>query len=163
MIMFGLPEDQAVLASIGKVAIRHGQLDYVLRMTVKSIAGVTIAEALDATGGMTSGRLREQVLALARRRLRESPALLQLRALLTRSKRATARRNALLHGLWARELEGNDVYRSDGQSFGPIPPVSELDALADELYAVTVALNSARLDGFLRLALEETGRRGHRQ
>jgi hypothetical protein len=31
MIFMGLPEDQAVLAAIGRIAIRHGQLDYCLR------------------------------------------------------------------------------------------------------------------------------------
>jgi hypothetical protein len=40
MIYPGLPEDQEVLAAIGKIALRHGQLDYALKMAVRSLAGV---------------------------------------------------------------------------------------------------------------------------
>jgi hypothetical protein len=34
MIYPGLPDDQRVLAAIGKIALRHGQLDYALKMAV---------------------------------------------------------------------------------------------------------------------------------
>jgi hypothetical protein len=35
MIYPGLPDDQQVLAAVGKIALRHGQLDYALKMTVR--------------------------------------------------------------------------------------------------------------------------------
>jgi hypothetical protein len=41
MIYFKLPDDPALLVAVAKVAIRHGQLDYVLRMTVKTIERLT--------------------------------------------------------------------------------------------------------------------------
>jgi hypothetical protein len=156
MITLGLPQDESVLAAIGMVAARHGQLDHVLRMTVKSIAGVSPAEALDATEGDTSWQLREQVFALAKRRLGPCPAMVQLRALLTRAKDASGRRNRLLHGLWAQESDGRDVYLADGQRQTPMLSVGDLEALADELFDVAAALNSARLKGFLYAALEAT-------
>jgi len=34
-IILDLPENLDLLAAVGKVAIRHGQLDHVLRMTVR--------------------------------------------------------------------------------------------------------------------------------
>jgi hypothetical protein len=30
LIYMAIPEDQAVLAAVGKIALRHGQLDHVL-------------------------------------------------------------------------------------------------------------------------------------
>ena len=58
MIYPGLPDDQQVLAAIGKIALRHGQLDYVLKMAVRSLTGVSIDEALDATERQLSRELR---------------------------------------------------------------------------------------------------------
>jgi hypothetical protein len=156
MITFAMPEDQALLAAIGKAAVRHGQLDYGLRMTVKSIAGVSIGEALDATERTPSGQLRQRIAKLAKRRFGESATLVRLQALLTRARRATDRRNALLHGLFAAELDGRPLHRSDGKNWGDLPAVKDLEDLADELFAVLGELNRERLDGFLHRALQET-------
>src|SRR5262245_38888533 len=106
MITAGLP-DSAVLAAIGKVAIHHGQLDYALRLMVKSLSGVSLTQALDATEGETARRLRGQVRALGRRRLGECAELVLLRALLNRAKKLTDRRNKLLHGLGLRKSTVN--------------------------------------------------------
>ena len=51
MVRLNLPEDVNVLAAVGRVALRHGQLHRTLRMTVKSILGLPPREALDATAG----------------------------------------------------------------------------------------------------------------
>jgi hypothetical protein len=153
MIHPGLPEDQRVLAAIGKIALRHGQLDYALKMTVRSMAGISIREAIDATARQSSRELRERVRRLARKRFGESNTLVLLDAILERSRRATEARNRLLHGLWAHELDGGPVMRSDGHEFGPIPTVAELEKVADELAVIAENLTSARLVGFLRDAL----------
>jgi len=71
MMTVGAPDDPAVLAAIAKVAIHHGHLDYGLRMMIKSLAGVHLQVAMDATEGETTGRLIEQVRALARWRFGE--------------------------------------------------------------------------------------------
>lgn len=60
MILLNIPDDPTVLAALGKVAIRHGQLDYILRMTVKSILALSIREALDATARQGSKDLRKR-------------------------------------------------------------------------------------------------------
>ena len=109
MIYMGLPEDQRVLAAIGKIAIRHGQLDYSLRMAVRTLAGIEITEALDATARQTAGELRRRVRRLAQKRLGEGDALVRLDALLNRARGAAEKRNGLLHGLWAHELDGAPV------------------------------------------------------
>jgi hypothetical protein len=153
MIYPGLPDDQQVLAAIGKIALRHGQLDYALKMAVRSLTGVSIDEALDATERQLSRELRDRVRRLAKKRFCEGDVLVRLDAILNRAQRATQRRNELLHGLWAYELDGGPVMRTRGREFGPIPTVAALEAVADDLAQIAKDLTFARLDGFLRNAL----------
>jgi len=152
-ITFYMPEDALLRAAIGAVAIRHGQLDYVLRMTVKSLAELSVRDAIDATERDGSAKLREQIAKLARRRFGEGQVLLRLKAILTRCRRAAERRNELLHGLFARDLEGAELWRHEGHAWRALPNVTELEALVDEINDIAAELNSARLDGSLRDAL----------
>ncbi len=72
-----------------------------------------------------------------------------------RARRATDRRNTILHNLWAQDLDNNPVIRDDDHTFRPAPLLAELDAVADELATVASELNDARLDGFLKEALSQ--------
>ena len=161
MITLALPVDAALLASIGRVAIRQGQLDYVLGMTVKTIVDVSIAEARDATTRQTSRELRSRVRTLAKQQIGEGKALVQLDALLERARRLTEKRNDLLHSLWAHELDGKPVRRGDAGTWQDIPSSAELDALADEIAVLISDINFGRLDGFLHDALQS--RKGRRE
>jgi hypothetical protein len=49
MLMFYVPDDRELLAALGEVTLRHEHLSHILKMTIKSIAGLSVAEALDAT------------------------------------------------------------------------------------------------------------------
>lgn len=158
MITFGIPDNQPLLAAVAKVAIRHGQLDYVLRMTVKSIERLSISDALNATERQGSSELRQHIRKLAKQKLGEGSALVRLDEFLTRSRRATDRRNELLHGLWAVDLEGRELFRHDDHNWRDIPQVAELETLATELAMIASELNDARLNGFLKDALEERER-----
>jgi hypothetical protein len=120
MIYMGVPEDKRVLEAIGKIAIRHGQLDYSMKMAIRTLSGVAIDEAIDATERQSSRDLRERVRRLARKRIGDGEAFVRLEAILERARRATERRNELLHGLSAQELDGDPVMRSSGRAFGPI-------------------------------------------
>lgn len=153
MIHMGYPGDP-ILVAIGKIAIRHGQLDYSLKMTVRTLAGISIIEAVDATERESSRALRDRVRKLARKRLGESVTLVRLDALLTRARKATERRNELLHALWAHELDGDPVMRSEGTAFRPIPAVRELEDVAGEMARITAEIMEARLNGFLHTALD---------
>jgi hypothetical protein len=122
-------------------------------MAVKTLTNTTIPEAIDATERQSSRDLRERARRLARKRIGEGDALVRLDALLERARRATDRRNELLHGLWAQELDGGSVMRGRGLEFEPIPTVQNLEVVADALAQIAKDLNFARLDGFLRDAL----------
>ena len=143
-----------MLAAIGKVAIRQGQLDYVLKMTIKTITGVTRTEALASTKEDKTWFVREQIKKLATKKIGYCGELVKLKALLTRAAEATDRRNQLLHGLWGQAIDGGDVFFPNGLSAGQAPTVGELEALIDSMYNIITELNFARLKGFLHEALE---------
>lgn len=154
MIIFKLPDDEKLLAAVGTVALRHTQLDHVLRMMIKSFLGSNVKEALDATEGLTSSELRETIKRLAKQRLPDEATKLKLSALLGSAKRATRRRNELVHRLWAYKLDdGTPVVRGDDHQWQPLPSTEELSTLADQLNDIGVELNKARLEGFVRDAL----------
>lgn len=153
--MFHVPPNRDLLAAIGEVTLRHEHLNHILKMTIKSIANLNPAEAIDATKYDGSYTLRQRIRKLARKKLGEGAPLLKLQALLTRAERLTEQRNELTHGLWAEELDGDPrIMRAPGK-LSPIPSIEELEHLSKEIEALTIELNSARLEGFLKSALEE--------
>jgi hypothetical protein len=159
MITLDLPNDKELLAAFGEMALRHEHLSHILRMTIKTICRLRPDEALDATVYDGSRQLRERIRKLARRRLGEGEALLKLQALLERCSRATSRRNELMHGIWARDLDGDPFRSGTSQTQLPLPTVADLMAVTKELRELTRSLNSARLDGFLfeALSIREPG------
>ena len=154
MITFHVPSDQSLLAAFGEVALRHEHMNHILRMTVKSLTGVTPAEALAATMFESSAQLRERVRKIARKRLGEGAALVKLQAILANCKRLTQKRNELVHSLWAQELDGDAHLRNGYGSTRPLPTQDELHGLAREMEELTGHLNFERLEGFLKEALE---------
>lgn len=153
-IFFAIPEDPEFLKAIGEVSLCHGHLDHMLKMTIKSLAGLLVEEALDATERATAGVLRERVHKLARQRLGEGPALLKVEAILERCRRASASRNEIIHNVVGHELDGDPLMRREGNKWGPLPTVDELRALAADLQALAKELNDARLHGFIDEALK---------
>jgi hypothetical protein len=154
-VIFGLPEDPAVLEALGTVTIRHGQLDYILRMTVCSISGTSKEDALNATSRQTSGALRDRIRKLAKRRFGESKTLVQLDALLNRARCASERRNELVHNLWARELDGGSLIAGHDHELSPAPTAAELRTLASDFNTIAVDFIKARQEGFLFSALAQ--------
>ena len=159
MIMFHVPEDQELLAALGAVTLRHEHLNHILKMTIKSIADLTLTEAVDATQYEGSGSLRKRVGKLARQKLGEGQSLLKLQAMLTRAQRLTEQRNNLTHGLWAEELDGEVGVMEVFGELLPIPSVEKLNCLANEIRMLTNEFNDARLEGFLKTALERKGKK----
>ena len=156
MVYMAMPRNSKLQAAIGRVAVRHGQLDFILRMTIKSIREISPKEARKETARVMSGKLRERVENLARKRFGDGPALRRLQELLERCRRTSDERNMLLHGVFARELDGPDLFMGDGDP-GPLPKVRELNALAKELDDLTNELNHARFEGgFIYEAIKQS-------
>jgi hypothetical protein len=125
-------------------------------MTVMDLAGVTKDEALDGTARQGSRELRERVRRLGKTRLGEGPALVKLDAILRRAERATEQRNHLLHSVWGRNLDRDGNFlREPDHSFRPAPTAKELEKLSAEILDVVYSIITARLDGFLQVALKK--------
>jgi hypothetical protein len=152
---FHVPEDQALLAAFGEMALRHEHMNYILKMTIKTLAGITPADALAATKYQSSRQLRDRSKTLARKVLGEGAALLELQALVHTCEALTEKRNDLVHGFWAKEPEGDAHIRDAHGNERPLPTVDELCALAKEIENHTKHLNSERLQGFLAKALKK--------
>jgi hypothetical protein len=153
MMMFHVPDDQELLAAFSELTLRHEHLNHILRMTIKMLGRVEVSEALHATVYDGSSQLRERVRKLARQRLGEGEALLKLQAIVERCKRATDRRNELVHGVWAKELDGEPTCRGADHDWQPLPTTGQLKGLSAEILELTNLLNQARLEGFLAEAL----------
>jgi len=153
MMMFHVPEDKDLLAAYGELSLRHEHLTHILRMTIKTLAGLEVSEALDATAYDGASRLRDRIRTLARQRLGEGEALLKLQAILERCRRASEKRNDLIHSVWGKELDGEPFRRGSDHSWQPLPTVEELRALGEEIQTLTNHLNDARLFGFLAESL----------
>lgn len=154
MITFAIPSDAKLLEALGVISLRHAHLDHILRMTIKSLSGVDVQQALDATAFHGSSVLRERINKLGRLKLGEGSELIRLQALLERCKRATLKRNELVHNIWARELDGEPMVQTSNHEWKPIPTIQELDVLSAELARLTSELNEARLVGFLAEAIK---------
>jgi hypothetical protein len=153
MMMFHVPEDKDLLAAYGELSLRNEHLNHILRMTIKTLARLDVSGALDATAYDGSSRLRERIGKLARQRLGEGEALLKLQAILERCRRATEKRNDMIHSVWGKELDGEAFRQGNDNNWQPLPTVAELKAIGDEILAPTKLLNDARLCGFLAEAL----------
>lgn len=153
MMQFYVPEDPELLAAYGELSLRHEHLNHVLRMTIKTLARLEMDEALDATAYDSSSRLRERIGKLARQRLGEGEVLLKLQAILERCKRATEKRNDMIHSVCAKELDGDAFRRANDHTWRPLPSVAELKSIGQEISSLTGALNDARLTGFVAEAL----------
>jgi hypothetical protein len=156
MISIALPGDRDLWEAIGLVAIRHAQLDHMLRMTVKTIEGLSVKEALDATDRQSSRELRTRVRSLVKKRIGEGPTLVRIDALLTRCRKATDKRNELLHSMWGTNQDGVPVTIGGDHLLRSAPMVSELKSVADEIAELASEINEIRLYGFLKAALDKS-------
>jgi hypothetical protein len=152
-MIFHIPEGPEILRAFGTMSLRHTNLDHILKMTIKTLAGIEMVEALDATAFESSTSLRERIKKIARQRLGEGPALLRVQALMERCRRATELRNRYMHSVWAEDWLGEAQMRRENHEWGPIPTVAELDAVSTELVRLVQEINEARLRGIVAEAL----------
>ena len=147
--------DKDVQAALGIVAIRHGHLEYILKMTVKSLCGLSIEEALTETNKQNARRLRKRIEDEALKTLEKGEALEWLIGVLHRSWQASDLRNTFIHNMWAKELDGPLLMQNDDHTWRLAPTDQELQQLSDEIQVITKEINTERLEGKLFAKLEE--------
>jgi hypothetical protein len=155
MIYPDIPGSMNVQAALGVLVVRHGHLEYILRMTIKSLCGLSIHDALIDTNKQGAKRLRERIEKEAESRLGQCAALEKLLKLLRRSWKASDERNLYVHNVWARELDGPLKIQSEDFSWMGAPTAQELERLSDEIKDITDELNEDRLHGSLKEAIKK--------
>jgi hypothetical protein len=130
-------------------------------MTVKTLAGIEVREALLATRRQGSTELRERVRKLGKQRLGEGKPLVLLDALLREAEVATRDRNSSVHDPLAIDDANQWVATGDDAEPKAPPTANELNRLADRIASVGQRLNHARLYGFLHEALEACSHADH--
>lgn len=158
MMTFHVPDNLNLMAAVGLVALRHSHLDHMLRMTIKTLGQVEVAEAMDATEYQGSATLRDRIKKLAKQKLGEGAALIKVQALMERCRRATEKRNDLVHSIWAAELGGAPKVLGSGNEWKPLPTMEQLTELELEMVSLATELNIARLDGFIADAMKKVAK-----
>ena len=150
MVELSLPGDAELLEAAGRVALAHGQLELMLRMTIKTLSGLTVDEALNATEKTKNWELRKEILKLFNRKTTDPAIRLKLKAILGKCEQLSEERNRLLHNAWALSSDGSVVMKGNRHAWGPAVSAADLNNLATEIAAVVTTLNDARLRGFIR-------------
>ncbi len=150
-----LPEAD-ILAAFGELNLRHGQLEHELKFTIQSLTGVGILEALRATERCGPKELRERILKLAKKRFGDGRVFIKLSSNLGISRRFTDKRNAYVHTVVGRILDGEYVMKNAEHIFEPLPKVSEIKDLAAKIEEITLQLRKERMGGEFAEALVST-------
>ena len=157
MIMFHVPEDKELLAAFGEVAIRHEHMSHILKMTIRTLTGVSVDEAVKATAHENISQIRTRIKKIARTKLGEGEALIKLQAILCDCKHLTDKRNELTHCLWTQELDRDAQLRDPHGNTQPLPTAQDLLDLAKSMGELTNRINRERFEGFLYQALSQKG------
>jgi hypothetical protein len=141
--------DDAVLAEMGKVTIRHSFLDWTLNRTIKTMTDMTPQQADFAFASEPSASLRRKVIRVAKHCFgKESATFKRVNELMKRCESVTKQRNRYTHNLWL-SLEGTAVLLELAeQDRHMVPPTAmELKSLADTIRELYAEINAARMKG----------------
>jgi len=152
MVLHHLP-DANTLQALGLVALRHGQLEYALRMVIKSLTGQEVLPALESTFRKSVWQLRKTIVETAEKELGPGAHLEKLGELIDRAEVASDKRNKYLHSLYAEELDGDPMLLGDNHKWEPVPTPEQLTELAGEIISIANELHEARIHGFLKEAI----------
>lgn len=149
MVDLSLPGDGELHQAAGRFALAHGQLELMLRMTIKTLSGMAVKEALNATEKTKNWELRAEILKLFKRKTSDPALVLRLKALLGACEQLSEQRNRILHNAWGIAPDGSVVMKGGMHAWGAAPTAADLDQLTEEITNVVSALNTARLRGFI--------------
>lgn len=149
MIKMDLVQDPEILQSAGAVSIAHGQLEHILKMTVKTLSGLTVDEALTATSKMKAWEVRKCIKKLFYDKTTDETMRLKIRVLLNKAEDVSEERNQLIHRPWGIDEHGNIIVKFPDHVWGDPPTPEMLQALAIRINGVAIEFNTARLDGFI--------------
>jgi hypothetical protein len=115
--VLSLPSDPTLLEALGRLAIAHTQLELILRYTVKTLSGLSITDALDATSEDRMSDLRDRIKRLFREQKPTEQEKCQLDALLRQAKDRSERRHEYLHSAWSTTADGQALMKGERHSW----------------------------------------------
>ncbi len=145
--------DAETLASLGRVAIRHSQMDDQLKMTIKTMLNLAPEEARIEYLRTSAEGLRKRVEALAKAMV-DDGTVQKLCEMTERCEILSDARNDVIHGLWGRELDGAHVVAAPDGSTNPAPTPIAMNDLARRIHEHRKRLTHDRLAGYLHEALQ---------
>jgi hypothetical protein len=154
-IALQIPEDPLLLQAIGRISILYTQLDFVLRMTMQTLAGSKPTSTRKRRERERARGLRKRIRELASKRLGRRDAYRRLDTLLDQCRTASKKRDRYVHALFVGNFD-RDEYAMESQrdDWAPSPSLAELTLFAAELFSLAEELDEARSSGFLKEALE---------
>jgi hypothetical protein len=153
-----IPRRTGLVEALGCLAIAHTHLELILRYTVKTIAGLSVKEALDATNGETISDVRKRVRKLFMEKKPAASEVSKLDALLGAAQRLSEKRNNFLHSAWSETKAGEAVLKREDYKWGAAPSKEEVDNVTAEILELVQKINNDRLDGFIYEVLVKNGR-----
>lgn len=141
--------DQELLAGLARVVITHSQMDEVMRLTIKELAGISITdpgyEKL-VKGGAKD--LREKIAKKAKERFPSVPELHdKFAGILAKAEDVTDQRNVVVHGIWTQSADDSEDdgphIRDKGLRY-PIPTLEPIESWERAMKSVIAALNVLR-------------------
>lgn len=149
MLELAIPSDPDLIEALGRMAIAYSHLELVLRYTVKTLSGLSIEKALDATSKERTADTRQRLRRLFLGKKPTADETVRLDALLGKASRLTNKRNEYLHSAWSVSIAGVPIMKSEDHSWGPAPKKEEVEGVASELLALGKEINNERLHGFI--------------
>ncbi len=156
MLELAIPNHPDLLEALGRMAIAYTQLELVWRYTVKTLSGLSIKEALDATSKERTSDTRQRVRRLFLEKKPTGSETTRLDALIGAASRLTDKRNGYLHSAWSVSTAKEPIMKSEDHSWGPAPTRDEVEKVTSELLALGKEINQARLHGFIDQLLHRT-------
>lgn len=145
-----IPSNPGLIEALGKLVIAHTQLELALRYTVKTLSGLSVSDALDATRYDRLDDLRDRIKQLFKDNKATAQDKTKLDALLNKGKRLSSKRHSYMHSAWSATPSGIALIKSeDDHSWGPAPEKEQVEDLALKIFLLARALNKERLHGFI--------------
>ena len=143
---FYLPDDD-ILRELGRLQVRHSQLDHTLRLAIKRMLGISIDDPgyWTETRGMAA-ELRKRARVLIAKRYGDDDIADRLNQVLDDAEDATTQRNRLLHSSWMKVPGEEPVLHDRDNTLKmhvgfKLPSVGEVASVSEQVERIQRVLN----------------------
>ena len=141
------PDDEKLMAAVGRMACASAHYDDALIMTINSLLKLRPEQARVIFARTGSAQLKQRVEAFADELCAPATAA-KLKTLVQEGYDHVLRRHEVAHGLLGRDEEGNPIHfikRQNKQEFVSPPDPAELNFKAERLIAIAQEITTIRL------------------